>query len=697
MHPDFALGWVLQFMHPDFALGWVLQVRGTPGHTWAHTWAHLGTHLGAPGNTPGHTWAHLSPLSHCPVEFMHPDFALGWVLQELKATLALELDFENEARNSERCGRDLGHLRGVTVPRVHWGHCSKRVLTADFCEGCKITNVEGIRELGLGLRDTAEKLIQVFAEQIFYTGFIHADPHPGNVLVRRGPDGRAQLVLLDHGLYETLSERDRVSLCGLWRAIVLRDHEGMRERAAELGVQDYFLFSEMLMQRPLGRPSRLPEPRGAGPNPAPPSPRGHLQGAPEGHLSAEERGYMRAMAARRFPHILRVLRALPRPMLLVFRNINTVRSVHGALGAPADRYGLMARVPVPLVFRNINTVRSVHGALGAPADRYGLMARRCARAAGVPQHQHRAQRARRPGGTRGSLRADGTQRRAQLEPPRGGSRGVPAAAAAPGLGAAPLRGGPQAGVVPVPFGGGGAAAAEPLGGAAARGAPAAAAARLRGAPDTPERPETPQKRPKNAPKTGRKHGNNTRETAGNSWKHPKLPETPQKRPKKRPETRKQHPGNSWKHQETSAKQLETQNCQKRPQNAPKPGQKHGNNTRETAGITQETAGEQLETQKPPQKRPKTRPETRKRHPGNSGKHRETSAKQLETQNCQKRPKNAPKTGRKHGNNTRETPRKQLETPKAARNAPKTPQKTAGNTETTPGKQRETPRKQLENS
>uniref|UniRef100_A0A8C3U9W3 AarF domain containing kinase 5 n=1 Tax=Catharus ustulatus TaxID=91951 RepID=A0A8C3U9W3_CATUS len=257
------------------------------------------------------------------VEFMHPDFALGWVLQELKGTLALELDFENEARNSERCGRDLGHLRGVTVPRVHWGHCSKRVLTADFCEGCKISNVQGIQELGLGLRDTAEKLIQVFAEQIFYTGFIHADPHPGNVLVRRGPDGKAQLVLLDHGLYETLSERDRVSLCGLWRAIVLRDHGAMRERAQELGVQDYFLFSEMLMQRPLSR-------------------RSPLLG---GHLSGEERGYMQSMAATRFPRILQVLRALPRPMLLVFRNINTVRSVHGALGAPADRYGIMARSP----------------------------------------------------------------------------------------------------------------------------------------------------------------------------------------------------------------------------------------------------------------------------------------------------------------------------------------------------------------
>ncbi|XP_016161215.1 PREDICTED: uncharacterized aarF domain-containing protein kinase 5-like [Ficedula albicollis] len=124
-----------------------------------------------------------------------------------------------------------------------------------------------------------------------------------------------------------------------------------RGQAAELGVQDYFLFSEMLMQRPLGRPSRLPGGGGAAQPPggggaAQPGPEGrgpHLQGAPEGHLSGEERGYMQSMAAQRFPRILQVLRALPRPMLLVFRNINTVRSVHAALGAPADRYGIMAR------------------------------------------------------------------------------------------------------------------------------------------------------------------------------------------------------------------------------------------------------------------------------------------------------------------------------------------------------------------
>lgn len=149
------------------------------------------------------------------VQFMHPSFGFRWVLKDLKGTLAQELDFENEARNSERCAEELRHFPFVVVPKVFWEQTSKRVLTAEFCEGCKINNVEEIKRQGLSLKDTADKLIRTFAEQIFYTGFIHADPHPGNVLVRKGPDNKTELVLLDHGLYEYLSQSDREALCKL--------------------------------------------------------------------------------------------------------------------------------------------------------------------------------------------------------------------------------------------------------------------------------------------------------------------------------------------------------------------------------------------------------------------------------------------------------------------------------------------------
>uniref|UniRef100_A0A672GWX9 ABC1 atypical kinase-like domain-containing protein n=1 Tax=Salarias fasciatus TaxID=181472 RepID=A0A672GWX9_SALFA len=171
------------------------------------------------------------------IKFMHPSFGFRWVLQDLKGTLAQELDFENEARNSERCAEELKNFKFVVVPKVFWKHTSKRVLTAEFCNGCKINNVEEIKRQGLSLKDTADKLIRTFAEQIFYTGFIHADPHPGNVLVRRGPDNKAELVLLDHGLYEYLSQHDREALCKLWRSIVLRDDAGMKKHSRSLGVK----------------------------------------------------------------------------------------------------------------------------------------------------------------------------------------------------------------------------------------------------------------------------------------------------------------------------------------------------------------------------------------------------------------------------------------------------------------------------
>ncbi|XP_045417151.1 uncharacterized aarF domain-containing protein kinase 5 isoform X7 [Lemur catta] len=252
------------------------------------------------------------------IEFMHPSFGFSWVLQDLKGTLAQELDFKNEGRNAERCAQELGHFRYLVVPRVHWDKSSK----------------------------VAAKLIQAFAEQIFYTGFIHADPHPGNgrkspgggglwlgsrnqhavslVLVRKGPDGKAELVLLDHGLYQFLDEKDRSALCQLWRAIILRDDAAMKEHAAALGVQgeaDYLLFSEMLMQRPV----RLGQLWGS-----------HL-------LSREEVAYMQDMAQEHFEGIMAVLKALPRSMLLVLRNINTVRAINTALGSPVDRYFLMAK------------------------------------------------------------------------------------------------------------------------------------------------------------------------------------------------------------------------------------------------------------------------------------------------------------------------------------------------------------------
>ncbi|XP_060681646.1 uncharacterized aarF domain-containing protein kinase 5 [Hemiscyllium ocellatum] len=260
------------------------------------------------------------------VQFMHPKFAFRWVLQDLKGTLAQELDFENEGRNAERCAEDLKHFKFIVIPKVYWEQTSKRILTADYCEGSKITNIEEIEQQGLSVKDVADKLVKTFAEQIFYTGFIHADPHPGNILVRKGPDGKAELVLLDHGLYESLNLKDRITLCKLWRSIILLNDAAMKKFANELGVKDYFLFCEILLQRPINMRETAYQLANM--------------------MTREERAYMQDMASNHFDRIIQVLKDLPRPMLLVFRNINTVRCINVILGSPVDRYVLMARSAV---------------------------------------------------------------------------------------------------------------------------------------------------------------------------------------------------------------------------------------------------------------------------------------------------------------------------------------------------------------
>lgn len=256
------------------------------------------------------------------IQFMHPKFALKWVMKDLKGTLQQELDFLNEGVNSERCARDLANLPYVYVPRVHWDLCSKRVLTAEYIHGYKVSDVDGIKKAGLDLKDVDGKLVNAFAEQIFHTGFVHADPHPGNILIRKQSNGEAEVVILDHGLYQPLPTSVRQPLCRLWKAIVIGDHKQMKDNSAQLGVTDHLLFAEMLMQRPVGGEGTI---------------------SLKEVLSAEEFEYMQKMAASRFDQIDRTLRELPRQMLLIIRNVNTIRSITKEHGDVVDRYKLMAR------------------------------------------------------------------------------------------------------------------------------------------------------------------------------------------------------------------------------------------------------------------------------------------------------------------------------------------------------------------
>ena len=71
----------------------------------------------------------------------------------------------------------------VVVPRIHWERSARRVLTMDFIEGMKITDLDALDAAGIDKHQVADTLIDLYNVMILRKGMFHADPHPGNLLV----------------------------------------------------------------------------------------------------------------------------------------------------------------------------------------------------------------------------------------------------------------------------------------------------------------------------------------------------------------------------------------------------------------------------------------------------------------------------------------------------------------------------------
>lgn len=71
----------------------------------------------------------------------------------------------------------------------------------DFEEGGQVNDLEYIKINKIDPFEISDKLGQLYAHMIFINGFVHSDPHPGNILVRKAQDGGCEIILLDHGLY----------------------------------------------------------------------------------------------------------------------------------------------------------------------------------------------------------------------------------------------------------------------------------------------------------------------------------------------------------------------------------------------------------------------------------------------------------------------------------------------------------------
>ncbi len=129
-------------------------------------------------------------------------------VQEFRERLSEELDFTLEAQNIRRFKSMFSDSRDVRVPDVYRDLCSSRIVTMEYIEGVRMTEVLRSADGRFDKKELARRGANIMLEQIYLHGFFHGDPHPGNLMVLPGN----VICFLDFGMMGRLRPRERQAL-----------------------------------------------------------------------------------------------------------------------------------------------------------------------------------------------------------------------------------------------------------------------------------------------------------------------------------------------------------------------------------------------------------------------------------------------------------------------------------------------------
>ncbi|KAF7331436.1 ABC1 domain-containing protein [Mycena kentingensis (nom. inval.)] len=261
------------------------------------------------------------------------DLPVYFVVDFVSDHLRRELDFELEAKSAQRTAEfvaaDPKLSKTTYIPRVYHELTTKRVMTAEWIDGVRLSDRDGILrlvdKLGVGTRSVMEPMVELFSAQMFRWGWVHCDPHPGNVLVRPHPDApsRPQIVLLDHGLYVQLTEDFRKDWCGVWEGLLAGEWATVERVTRKWGVGMPDLFASAVLMRPTrlgrGRPERDPT-------------------KPKDKPMEEMTNYERSVVMKaKLKGFLLDTDRMPKVLIFLLRNMRMVQGNNKALGSPVNR------------------------------------------------------------------------------------------------------------------------------------------------------------------------------------------------------------------------------------------------------------------------------------------------------------------------------------------------------------------------
>ncbi|MEW6730287.1 MAG: AarF/ABC1/UbiB kinase family protein [Acidobacteriota bacterium] len=153
------------------------------------------------------------------------------MLREFERVIQEEMDYLREAGNAERFRANFANWPRIHVPKIYWEYTSTRVLTMEFINGTKITDLTGLRRADFSAKELNELMHRAYFKQLLEDGFFHADPHPGNLLVMA--DGR--LAFFDFGMVGYISAKLQQQMISSFFHILERDYNGLVDDLISLG------------------------------------------------------------------------------------------------------------------------------------------------------------------------------------------------------------------------------------------------------------------------------------------------------------------------------------------------------------------------------------------------------------------------------------------------------------------------------
>ncbi|MEM6252110.1 MAG: AarF/ABC1/UbiB kinase family protein [Cyanobacteria bacterium P01_D01_bin.156] len=156
---------------------------------------------------------------------------LTLIVDEFGSKLFEEIDYLNEGRNAEAFAANFADESKVKVPAIYWRYTSTRVLTLEWIDGIKLTDIEKVKAAGLDSDTLVTIGVSSGLRQLLEFGFFHADPHPGNLFALA--DG--SMAYIDFGMMDQLSQGMKETLVDSVVHLINQEYDKLADDFVKLG------------------------------------------------------------------------------------------------------------------------------------------------------------------------------------------------------------------------------------------------------------------------------------------------------------------------------------------------------------------------------------------------------------------------------------------------------------------------------